>query len=273
MKRLSWGMLPVLGIFLFLTGCSQDSTSPTDLGGSEEVLLAPDGEILEDDPTLQQEEFIGFFEFDEDPDDENTYCRYKVVGLTGEAEKCFFELGEIVCIPCKRKKDCHKEGTKVTAIIAEEQLIEGTLEWEVVEICRLTLESLSENCERCPDEGFPLSEFISIAVLGDMFVDDRTPERGEKFCRFRVVKIDEEDKEERKKCPVKKRKIVCIPCPKDKKCIPKGVKAEVFIGKDEQSEDGCIVILKSLSSSCTHCKRNEKILKETKIEEKDKDDN
>jgi hypothetical protein len=245
MKRLFW-FFPTLFAFLFLfTGCQQGEI-PDTTERSKIVPTSPEESVI----LKKGDEIIGVFFVDFDADLEGDYCQYKVVGISGA--DCPLESDDIVCIPCKKDNECRKKKSKVNAIIVDEDDHDGR------ELCRVILESLSDKCGECPEEGFVLKN--GRASLGIFIMDERKPNRGERFCRFRVEEIE---KEEKKRCPVKEKDIICIPCPEDKKCPAEGIETIIDLYKSEEDSLGCLVTMRSLSGFCTECGKKGKIVKES----------
>ncbi len=245
MNRLYW-LFPTLFAFLILfTGCQQGEI-PESKEKSIIVPTSPEESVI----LKKGDEIIGVFFVDFDADLEGDFCQYKVVGISGA--DCDLESGDIVCIPCKRNNECRKKKSTVNAIIVDEHDFDGREE------CRVILESLSDKCGECPDEGYVLKH--GLASLGIFLIDERDPNKGERFCRYRVEEIE---KEEKKRCPVKEKDIICIPCPRDKRCPSEGKETIMSIYKNKEDSLGCLVVMRSLSSFCAKCGKKGKIVKES----------
>jgi len=195
----------------------------------------------------QLEKVFGIFEVGSS-DSDKTFCRYKVTGLSGS--KCPLAFGGVVCIPCQSEQDCKKIGSSITVDIADDQGIEL--------LCRVLLERLSDTCEECPREGMKIIE--AEQVVPDTFVlDEREPQRNEKFCRFTTEKVIAEDK--KKECPLKKGQVFCIHCFDRKKCYLEGLEVVFLDIRQNESSPKCLVVARSLSLSCKECEKKGKIIK------------
>lgn len=199
-----------------------------------------------EDWEFEDDKMIGTFEMGNVTD--TTFCRYKVVGLTGA--ECPVANGDTICVPCETKKDCYPETVQRTAII----VAEGGAE----RLCDLILESVSEDCESCPEQLAKVHKSIELGAIRE--VDDREPREGEEFCLFRVARLL--DRPKRRKCPVKLGKTVCIACPESQKCLVQGVERIVVVRWGPEPGEGCLVLLKSRGESCKVCGERSKILKE-----------
>ena len=178
------------------------------------------------------------------------YCRFKVVGSSGQQCQPPLLPDEVICLPCDLthggQGGCVGAGTRATVPLVSPDARQ--------EICKVSVQSLGGQCGAC---GTGVRTFSNDPTdIGTFTIDQREAEEGEEFCVYSVADIkipkDSDQQERRQNCAVHMNQKVCLPCPVGGACHVAGWKTKASLNIRDDRKD-CPVILESKGAACAEC--------------------
>jgi len=182
------------------------------------------------------------------------YCRFKVVGSSGQQCQPPIAPDAVICLPCEHSEHgqsaCLGAGVQGTVLVVSQDGRQP--------LCTLAVESLGGDCGACGAGERPFTS--DPTELGAFVADDREPDEvgaNETSCTYDVTKMlvspkDPDARERRTNCAVHANQTICLPCPVGGACQIAGIQAHAELNSRDDRK-GCPVLLTSRGGACATC--------------------